>query len=86
MRFNFVTHHPKLFWLMMCAPAVSLVLGVPAVLIVLFTKSQVLQLIVFRGFVFLWVTGAVLALFYFVRQVLGKYIGMNPKPIRDQIW
>ncbi|WP_176943765.1 hypothetical protein [Pseudoxanthomonas sp. CF125] len=83
---NFVTIKPKIFWLIMLVSGVSLLIGIPSVLLAVFTGSEVVTLIVLYGIALLWILGVVLTIVYWLRQLLGRYVGMEARPIKDQIW
>ena len=86
MKINFTTQRPKLFWLIMLVVLATLLFGVPSVVLVVVTQSQLLQKIVFYSVLMAWLIGMALICVYWARQFSGKYIGMKPRPVFEQIW
>ncbi|WJI17063.1 hypothetical protein MWN52_07345 [Pseudoxanthomonas winnipegensis] len=84
--FDHKTKKPKLFWLIVSIALLSLVFGGFGVLLTLLTGGRLLQWLVFVGIVSAWGTGLGLTVFYFFRQILGNYRGIEEKSIRDQMW
>lgn len=85
-KMNFVTIKPKIFWLIIFIATASLVIGIPGVLLAVFTRSEVVTSITLCGIVLLWMLGITLTIVYWIRQLLGKYVRMEARPIKDQIW
>jgi hypothetical protein len=83
---NFVTNRPKLLWLIMLVVIASVLFGAATVLLVNLTHSETIHRFAFWILVFLWSACAALVLVYWARQLSGKYVGMEPRPLKHQIW
>jgi membrane protein implicated in regulation of membrane protease activity len=77
---KFIATKPDIFWLIMAVAILALVLGVPGVLLAVFTKSEIVTKIVIFSILLFWVLGVVLTIVYWIRQLLGRYEGGRHGP------
>ena len=71
---------------MFFACLLSLTIGVPGVFLVNLFESLWLQIGLFVLMIFLWLIAFVSLLFFYVRQMAGKYREIKPRPLMSQIW
>lgn len=83
---RFVTTKPKSFWLATFACGISLLIGIPGVLITNATENHVLHVILFVSIVGLWLVSVVFLIAYFAKQASGRYTDIESKSLKDQVW